>query len=347
MRSGPAGAKIVSRREPSRRSRVASAGIAAAALIMVAAGCQGPGTGASSAGLTRSSITVAAQPGVDDAPLYMAIHNGLFAKAGLTVHIQTYSSAADEISALASGSADIAIGDYADFFFAQDRGARRGFLIVADAYDAAPSVMEVLTLPGSGITKPQQLQGKTIGTPEPQGIPFSTRLPYSEETLATQSVLTNDGVNVANVGWKALPADQLVSALQNHQVDAILVTEPAIYQAEIQLGASQVIDSCSGQTASLPLSGYFALGSFAQKYRGTVLAFRSALLEAQSQAAQAAQVQAVLASYEHMGTQTASLVTLGQYPTLVKASNIQRVASLMSSFNLLNPPLDVAQMIFH
>jgi hypothetical protein len=31
----------------------------------------------------------------------------------------------------------------------------------------------------------------------------------------------------------------------------------------------------------------------------------------------------------------------------VKASNIQRVASLMSSFNLLNPPLDVAQMIFH
>lgn len=347
MRSGPAGAKIVSRREPSRRSRVASAGIAAAMLIMVAAGCQASGTGASSAGLARSSITVAAQPGVDDAPLYMAIHNGLFAKAGLTVHIQTYSSAANEISALASGSADIAIGDYADFFFAQDRGARRGFTIVADAYDAAPSVMEVLTLPGSGITKPQQLQGKTIGTPEPQGIPFSTRLPYSEETLATQSVLTNDGVNVANVGWKALPADQLVSALQNHQVDAILATEPAIYQAEIQLGASQVIDSCSGQTASLPLSGYFALGSFAQKYRGTVLAFRSALLDAQSQASQASQVQAVLASDEHMGTQTASLVTLGQYPTSVKASNIQRVASLMSSFNLLNPPLDVAQMIFH
>jgi len=150
----------------------------------------------------------------------MAIRSGLFAKAGLTVHIQTYSSAANEISALASGSADIAIGDYADFFFAQDTGARRGFTIVADAYDAAPSVMEVLTL-RLGITKPQQLQGKTIGTPEPQGIPFSTRLPYSEETLATQSVLTNDGVNVANVGWKALPTGQLVSALQNHQVDAI------------------------------------------------------------------------------------------------------------------------------
>jgi len=76
----------------------------------------------------------------------------------------------------------------------------------------------------------------------------------------------------------------------------------------------------------LPLSGYFALGSFAHKYRSTVLAFPSALLEAQSQASQAAQVQAVLASDEHMEPRTASLVTLGQYPTSVKASNIQRVA---------------------
>jgi NitT/TauT family transport system substrate-binding protein len=351
MRSGPAGAKIESRRKPSsrkppRRSRAVSAGIATLAVSLLAAGCHVPGTSSSAAALTRSSITVAAPPGVDDAPLYMALHNGLFANAGLTVNVQTYSSAGKEIAALTNGSADIAVGDYADFFFAQDAADHPGFRIVADAYDAAPSVMQVLSLPGSGITTPLSLQGKAIGTPEPQEIPFSTTLPYSEETLATQSVLSNDGVDVGTVRWKAMPTSELVGALRSGRVNAILATEPTIYQAETELGATQVIDSCSGQTASLPLDGYFTLGSFAHKYRGTVLAFRSALLKAQAQAAQAAAVQAVLASQEHMGTQAAALVTLGVYPTSLKASNLQRVASLMTSFNRLTPPITVEDMIF-
>jgi NitT/TauT family transport system substrate-binding protein len=346
MRLGPAGAAIGSPRRSHRRPGAVAAGIATLTAGVLVAGCGLLGTGSNSGALTRSSITVAALPGVDNAPLYMAVRNGLFANAGLTVNIQAYSSAGKEIAALTKGSADIAVGDYADFFFAQDAG-HAGFRIVADAYDAAPSVMQVLALPSSKITTALELEGKTIGTAEPQEIPFSTTLPYSEETLATQSVLGNDGVNLPSVHWKAMPAGQLISALRNHQVSAILATEPVIFQAETQLGAKAVVDSCSGQTASLPLDGYFTLGSFARKYRATVLAFRSALLKAQGQAAQAAQVQAVLASSEHMGTQTAALVTLGVYPTSLKAGNLQRVASLMSSFNRLTPPVNVASLLFH
>ena len=346
MRSGPAGAKIVSRRRPSRRSRAVSASIATVTVSLLAAGCHVLGTGSSTAALTKTSVTVATVQGVDAAPLYLGIRDGLFANAGLTVNIVTYNSASQEISALTSGSANVAIGDYADFFFAQDAASHQDFSIVADAYDAAPSVMQVLALPGT-ITTPQQLAGKTIGTPAPQAMRYSTTLPYSEETLATQSVLTDDGVDLKSVTWKAMPAGQLLGALRNHQVSAILATEPTIYQAETQLGATQVIDSCSGRTASLPLAGYFTLGSFSHKYRSTVLAFRSALLKAQAQAAQAAQVQAVLASDEHMGNQTAALVTLGVYPTALKASSLQRVAALMSAFNVLNPPIDVSPLIFH
>jgi NitT/TauT family transport system substrate-binding protein len=317
------------------------------AVSLFAAGCHVPGTGSNTAAPTKSSITVAAIPGVDDAPLFMAQREGLFASAGLTVNIQTYTSASAEIAALSNGRADVAVGDYADFFFAQDIPKHPGFSIVADAYDAAPSVMQVLALPGSGISTAQALQGRTIGTSEPQEIPRTATLPYSEETLATQSVLTNDGVSPQDVHWKPLPTSQLVNALKTHQVSAILATEPTIYQAESQLGATELIDSCSGQTASLPLAGYFTLGSFSQKYRATVLAFRSALLQAQAQAAQATQVQAVLASEEHMGSQAAALVTLGVYPTSLKAGSLQRVAALMSSFNLLTPPVNVAKLIFH
>ena len=108
MRSGPAGAKIVSRRRPSRRSRTVSAAIATVAVSLLAAGCNVFGTGSNTAALTRSSITVAALPGVDNAPLYLALHSGLFSNVGLTVNIQTYSSVGKEIAALTNGNADVA-----------------------------------------------------------------------------------------------------------------------------------------------------------------------------------------------------------------------------------------------
>ena len=195
-----------------------------------------PGTSSGAAGPTLSTITVAAQPGVADAPLYLAQRAGLFRQAGLTVNIQNYDSVKGEISALTDGGAQFAVGDYFDFFYAQDRPSHPGFVIVADGYDAAPSVMEVLTAPGSHLTTPQQLAGKTIGTPEPGVKPFSPTTPYNEETLATQSALTNAGVAVNRVHWKPLPAGQLVNALQHNQVQAIVATEPTIYQAETGIG---------------------------------------------------------------------------------------------------------------
>ena len=57
-------------------------------------------------------------------------------------------------------------------------------------------------------------------------------------------------------------------------------------------------------------------------------------------------MQAVLASSEHLGIQQASLLTLGTYPTELKSSNLQRVASLMSTFNVVTNPLNVARMVF-
>jgi NitT/TauT family transport system substrate-binding protein len=346
MRSGP-GPHVPPWRRLGRRTRIASAAGAAVTLAALMAGCHVPGTGSSASGPALSTITVAAQPGIADAPLYLALREGLFRQAGLTVNIQNYSTVAKQISAVTDGGAQFAVGNYFDFFYAQDQQSHPGFVIVADGYDAAPSVMEVLTSPLSHITTAQQLEGETIGTPEPGVKRFSPTQPYSLETLATQSALTNAGVSLKNVHWKPLPAGQLVNALRQNTVQAIVATEPTIYQAETEIGATAVLDSCSGQTDSLPLDGYFTLGSFAHKYRSTVLAFRSALLQAQAAAGQAKSVQPVLASAVHMPPQQASLVTLGTYPTQLKPSNLQRVASLMATFGDLNTPLNVARMVFH
>jgi NitT/TauT family transport system substrate-binding protein len=340
-----------SRSAPVRGGRAARRDIgrvaaAALAVTLLGAGCQAAGSGAGSPGAAGSpQLTVAASPGVANVPLYLAASEGLFKKAGLRVTIQSYDSSAREMKALRAGTADVASADYADYFFAASSDP--SLRILADGYDAAPSMMEVLALPGANIARPQDLVGKTIGTPEPQAFPYSPTVPYSLDTMATQSVLLGDGVEPTQVKWRALPAQDLIGALKGHQVNAILVTEPYIFQAESQLGATEVLDSLSGATASIPLDGYFTTRSATRAKASALRTFRSVLLQAQAQAASGRSVRSALAHYPQMNVQTAAMITLGVYPTSLNTTGLQQVANLMYSFGMISQALGASSMIFH
>ncbi|SRR5579871_503223 len=335
-------------RRPGRR--VASAAATVAGLILVT-GCQFPGFSSSAAaGPTASgTVTVVAAPGVPDAPLYIGLRDGLFSKAGLTVHVVSPSSVEQEVAALRNHTADIAFGDYANMFYAEEQKPLPHLLAVADGYDAGPNVVEVLTMPGSSITVPRDLENKVIGTAAGQAIPTQNGAgqsqPYSIDTVATWSVLASDNVKVRTITWDPLPANKLIGALRSHQVDAILATEPTIYEAESQLGAVPVVDSCTGATANLPLDGYFTTKSYASKNAQVVAAFKGALAKAQAQAAMAAPLQTALTKSAGLKAQAAAMVTLGTYPTTTSALNLQRVVNLMFTFGSLPDTFNVQSIV--
>jgi NitT/TauT family transport system substrate-binding protein len=333
---------------PGRRA----AGVAAtAAGLILVTGCHVPGFSSSTAaGPTASgTVTVLAAPGVADAPLYIGLKDGLFSKVGLTVHVVSSPSVPAEVAALRKGTADIAFGDYANMFSAEEHSPAPHLLAVADGYDAGPNVMEVLTLPGSAIVTPTDLENKVIGTAQSQEIPTHNAKhqsqPYSIDTVATWSVLTSDNVQVGKIAWDPMPASKLIGALQSHQVSAILATEPTIYQAESQLGAVPVLDACTGATANLPLDGYFTTSSYASRNPQVVAAFRGALAKAQAQAGMAAPLQTALTTSAGLEPQAAAMVTVGTYPTTLSAPNLQRVVNLMFDFGSLPKKLNVPSIV--
>ena len=366
MRLVPVGSWTAGHRRAGRPVRVLAGVTAVLASLVVVAGCRVPGMSSPAAMPTASgTITIGAAPSVGDAPLYIASQQGLFQKAGLNVRILTYTSVRAELRDLQAHKIDVAFGDYADFFYAQAQAeataqknkSHLDMVIVADGYDAASNMMEVLTLPGSGIVTPKDLRGKSIGTTPADVMPSQAQqgssrgLPYNLETVATQSVLNNDNVNPASITWQPLPPQDLIADLRSGQVDAILATEPTIFDAEAQLGAVPVLDSCTGATASLPLDGYFSLRSFASTHHAAVTAFKAALVRAQTIAGQAAPVRSTLQGSVDLSAEDASLVTLGQYPTAMTAGDLQRVVSLMFFFNVIpginGNQLNVQNMIFH
>jgi ABC-type nitrate/sulfonate/bicarbonate transport system substrate-binding protein len=341
-----------SARTPGRRITLTVASVA-----LLVTGCHIPGTGAASGGSTGSqTITVAVVSGaraaplsLANAPLRMAVSNGVFGQHGLNVIIKSYPTLSAVIGALSSGAAQIASGDYTAFLYQQDIGLLH-LRLVADGYDATANMMEILTLPGSAITTPQQLAGAKVATPARvvnyKGGPSTetSSLPYNIETLATATVLRDDGISPSAVNWQPMPVASMISKLRSHQVSAILAPEPYVLEAESQLGAQVLLDACSGATTGLPLYGYFSLAKFAQANSVALDEFRSALQRAQADAGMRAPVQAVLPTVTGMSAQDAALVTLGTYPTSLSVGQVQRVAQLMFDAGMIGDTLDIKRL---
>lgn len=332
------------------RARVSAVRIMLAAMsaVLLLSGCHVPGTTSASGNVAVSqTITVAMVPGIDNAPLLVAQRDGLFRKQGLDVVIKSYPTLSAVVAALSGGQAQIAAGDYTAFLYQQATGGLK-LRLVADGYDAGQNMLEILTLPGSGITDPQQLVGKTVATPEKTvSYPDSTSsdnadLPYNIETLAAQTVLESDNVSPTAVNWTPIPPSAMIGELRSGKVSAILAPEPYVFEAEAELGAQEVLDACSGVTAGLPLSGYFSKASYDNS--AALARFRTALLQAQADSGMRGPLQAVLPSAAGISAQDAALVTLGTYPTSLSVGQVQRVAQLMFEAGMIGSTVSVRQL---
>lgn len=307
--------------------------MAAGLTVLVAVGCSsaaGPGATVS------STVTIAAVPGVDTAPLYLAERDGAFAADGLThVVIDDVATEQAALSAVEQGKAQIAASDYGSIFYQQSQDPN--LRILADGYDASAGVVEVLTWPNSSIS-PGSMAGATIGVPDEQLLSNlkGSGHPVSLDAAAATQVLTNYlGNNAESINWAPMSQQQEVAELAAHDLSAAVLSQPYIYEAESQFGATVVFDACSGSTASLPLSGYVATKAWVNGNSAAVTDFQAAIDTANTDASMAGEVQKILPKTTGMTVADADLATIGSYPTSTSATNLERVVRLMSNFDMI------------
>jgi NitT/TauT family transport system substrate-binding protein len=179
-----------------RAISVAISGLA----VMTAAGCRSPGSTAVNnvsmakvSGLEKTDLTVGAVPVADEAGLYIAQDEGLFAQEGLHVTIKSIVSSADATSGQNDGKYDITAGNSVSYI--QDQVDHLSDLeIVAEGSLMQPENQALYTLPGSRITNVSELKGARIGVNAKNNI----------GTLLISSVLKEFGISAGQVHFVAV-----------------------------------------------------------------------------------------------------------------------------------------------
>lgn len=304
------------------------------AALLAAAGCGvfSGGDANTDAPLERTELRVGVGSPIDTAPLRVAVAEGKFTTAGLSVTLVEV-PADQAIGKLSAGEVDLAFASDVSIFRAAAAGT--ALQLQGEAYTAGRKTMALVTLPGSDYTEPTLKKSPKI----------AVNMLDDVGVLAARSVLATAGVDVNRIQFKQHPFDRMPQALQAGEADAAWMVEPYITRAEKELGASILADGARGATLDFPMSSYVSMGAFGQANARTLAVFRKVLGEAQVRAADPAVVRDALPSFSDIDRTTASLISLGTYPVSLNGIRLQRVADLMHNSGMLGARLDVQSMV--
>ena len=308
--------------------------LTAAALTCAGCASSRPASGSK---VEKPNLTVATVKAVTNVGLYLAQQHGFFADEGLHVKIAPVVSSTSAIASQLSGGVDVTAGAYVSYILAQARssGAIKWRILAAGSVSQTHS-QEVLVASGSPIRKVTDLRGKTV----------AANILGNVGTLLIDSMLSAYGLSPSSVKQVAIPFPAMAPALKSGEIDAGWFDEPFLSQAHSSIGAETLYDTSNGPTSSLPISGYMATRTWAERYPHTAAAFVRAIGRGQALAdTSRAAGESAITSFLKVNRSLASVMTFDSYPTKLDPVPIQRVADVMHQFGLLKQPFNVKTMI--
>jgi NitT/TauT family transport system substrate-binding protein len=336
------------------------AGCAAAAVAMLAAGCSsvGGGNGGNNANTMsamnsmsfgppeKTTLNVGVVPAMDSAGFFIALHEGLFAKEGLTINYTpaTSSETAVKEQVGKNPTLDISGGNYVSYI--QEAMKGEPIEVVAEGSIMQQGSQVMFTTKNSGIQSLADLKGHTIAVNAPQNIDY----------LLTVSVLQENGIDIKDVTFPSGPIafPTMANVLASGGAKAATMPEPFASLGEQNGGLQEVADLDQGATQNFPIEGYVVSKQWAAQNPNTLDRFLAAL-EAGQEIADTNR-DAVEQAFETLKSpqdgqvppQIAAVMALNNYPIGIDLTRLQRVSNVMFEFGLepgRSTPYNVKSML--
>jgi NitT/TauT family transport system substrate-binding protein len=197
-------------------------------IVMVTTGC------AKSAPAERVTLKMGSLPRIFDMVLFTAQQEGVFEKNNIKVEIVPFRSVVERNTAFLAGQLD---GFVDSFYEAININKGQEYCRVV-GHNTMPDMFVIVASPSAGITNPQQLKGKEIGTST------GTIMEYGLDQLLASAGLTPQDVKPSNVPNMPLRLEMLMQG----KLPAAIMTPPLSEQA-LAAGALRLLDDNKQQLA--------------------------------------------------------------------------------------------------
>jgi NitT/TauT family transport system substrate-binding protein len=302
-----------------------------ATLALALAGCGG-GDDSSNGGGGGSSgpktITVGTLPIANAAPMYLGMKKGFFEAEGLKIKPHVGEGGAALIPALMSNQDQFAFVGVIPAITAVAKNLP--IKIVTSSDDAAATEnrdWQTLVVPkGSSIRSVDDLPGKTIAVNALRGL---------AEVVISRS-LEKQGVDYHKVKLLEIPFPEMPAALEDHRVDAALLTEPFL-SAVLGRGGTQ-IDAPSVETLpSFPNGVYVASAKYIQENDDVVDRFSRAMNKSLDYAqAHPEEVRQVIPTFTKTPAAAAAKLRLPAFDSKLDRKGIELEADLTAKYGIID-----------
>jgi NitT/TauT family transport system substrate-binding protein len=325
------------RRRPVRHAVVLSTSVLALTLLASCSSDEADDAAVGKDGEQLQTITLASAPLGHLAPIYLAEEKGIFAEHGLRIEIDTENTELNSVPSVLADRVDFATGDLTTLIVARAKGLDVQAVVPASASTGIEGEdYGALVVDGdSGITRPSQLEGKTVAV----NILTNIAAAAARESIAT------DGGDPEKAKLIEVPFPQAPAAVTTGKVDGAWVVEPFLSAAKAE-GAVEIGWGFTDLAEDLTVSAWYTAGTRIDQDPETVEAFREAIHEAYSYAREHEdEIREIIPTFTETSPEVAAAITITGWRDEVSREAAEKLADYALRDGLIEEKPDLDELI--
>jgi NitT/TauT family transport system substrate-binding protein len=299
------------------------------------------GGGSSTTASKELTTVTIALPGAlaDLAPLYIGEKQGFFADHGLKINPTVLPQGGPAVvPAVLSGKAQFGSVTNASVLLAVTQGIPIKNIAPGTngGTDPAKDNSQTVALKSSGITRPKDLEGKSVAIISLKGI----------QELQVDAAVAADGGDYKKVKFLATPPPEMETVLRKGTVQAANMVEPFLTQVKSNTPVNVVAASDVDTMPNMPSSVFIASDKYIEEHPAIVRSFQEAIKESlEYSAAHQEEVRQLIPTFTEIPPEVASKMLLSQFSTTQDTASIQKFIDLMSQYGFIDKKPTVDQIV--